>query len=305
MQSSTTVEFTRTSTSPPSGGDRAQITLMHRDEDNKTALEVYEEQYQAANNKLPDYASREDRELYITLLEQSLKDSYTAKVRLYSYDEATLAVNSVRSNGVTFGNDVTETSDEFITLLGSSSISADYPIGKVLSLTMELRDIDGTPVTKQPTLGEDLNLYFDTEVYGFVHINYEHTYKVLMVSTTTEKAEDKLSSVLMCQDKNSTAALEVEYEDVIDKFMGVLPDKPEWKVTIRKGRQSMDDVTKDPDDVVIGTVFTEYARTVSTINIEGVTIDRAETVSFKSEDDSELKLIFTSLNGTPPPEGGA
>ncbi|QWS69923.1 hypothetical protein [Vibrio phage vB_VpS_PG28] len=305
MQSSTTVEFTRTATTSPTGGDSAQITLMQREEDNRTALEVYEADYLTANNRYPDYSTRADRETYITLLEQSLKDSYTVKVRLYTYDAASLQVSVVRAAGFSLGEVKSELSDEYITVLGSSSMSPDYPVKGIQSLTMDLRDVDGNDITKEPVIGGDGNLYFETEVYGFIHITYIHEYRVINVQCSQPKAVDKLSSVIICKDVNSTAAIEVEYEDVIDQFLGTEPDKPNWKVTIRKGRKNFGDTFLDGDDednVVVGTVFTEQSRTVSPIEIEGVLIDRAETVTFKSEDGADLKLVFTSLNETTPQE---
>ncbi|QQO38352.1 hypothetical protein [Vibrio phage vB_VpaS_VP-RY-9] len=287
MQTSLAIRFISPATS---SGRNNFLKWVIAEEDNILPVEQWREDYYNENGEYPTTVSKEDVEVYSQKLDESLVASFTTKVRLYGYSKVSAYdVFSVRANSVIAGSERTGNTSETVSVNGSSTLSLTYPIDKTTSLSFELVTEDGQSYQADPVVTATGVLDFGVEVYGFLSVSYDHSWREYLVKTRDEIAKDKRPSYLLVRSSEGVDSIEVNYQDVEDPDSGIVPSD-ETYIKIWAHRNKSNVASRDPLEVE---ELFEVSRTISPIDVDGVQIERARTVTFrKGEGTQQLRMNF-------------
>ncbi|ANO57641.1 hypothetical protein [Vibrio phage vB_VhaS-a] len=295
MQTSQSVTFVK---SVESTGSADLLRFVIAEEDNVSPLEEWQQAYYDANGEYPTTVRRSEVEEYAAILDETLTHSFSRKIRLYgadlvgSYDLSRVRASKVVKNGSKSG-----TASETVSLNGTVRLNLKYPIKAISSASYELVTVNGKPYTGDITLSESGALVFDDNVYGFAAVTYSHQWEEIEVTGLDTSASDKRPSYLIAKSDNGVDSIEISYPDVQDPESGIEPDD-ETYIKIWAHREKNNRAIRDPLAV---TDYVEITRTISPVEIDGVQIERAATVTFRvGETDETIRLVFDlPLNQAP------
>lgn len=292
MQTSRTIKFL-TSAGDEELPSSNPISLVRVDEeDNVSALEAFETQYYKDNGHYPVYNTKELSAKYADLLEESLKQSLSQVIRLYGVKSGGVSLKTVRAKSSSLGGKTSKSTTESAVVNGGTRLRTKYPISSLSSISATLITESGGTYTGGTTVDAAGDIILSESVYGFVTVSYTHSYYPITVTSTSTKAIEKASSMLLAITGDGAAAAEITYPDVTDAISGVQPDPddPEWKVILKKGISG----TLPPllDDFFSDETYIEIDRTVSILDIEGTKIERAKTVTLENENGWVMTLKF-------------
>ena len=287
MQTSQSVTFVK---SVESSGSADLLKFVIAEEDNVSPLEEWREAYYAANGEYPTTVRRSEVEEYAQILNETLEHSFSRKVRLYGADlVGVYDLSSVRATSIVKNGYKSATASETVSINGSVQLSLKYPVRAISSASYELVTIDGKPYTGDVTVSESGALVFDDNVYGFAAVSYDHTWLELEVTGRDTTAKDKRPAYLIAKSDKGVDSIEISYPDVEDPESGITPDDKTFiRIWAHRGKNNR--AIKDPLAV---TDYVEISRTISPVEIDGVQIERAATVTFRvGEGDETIRLVF-------------
>lgn len=272
-----------------SGGSGSHnVRLLHLSEDNVDPIVKYKDDYFKANGEYPSLMEESYKNKYLDLLEESYTAASRQLLRFYSSNLKTYSIVSVRAKSAKTLSTKSESLTEEVAITNSTSARTAYPVSSVTSMHTELMKQDGSTYTGGYEVDDGGNINFTEEVSGFIRVGYTHKYALIQVECLEKKALNKTDSVITVVQENAQASAVVAYPDVQDDVTGVAPDSgTTWKIRIKEGLQQF-----YPSSSPWSNEWVEKARTLSPVEIEGVKIDRALTVTFENDLDDTLKLIF-------------
>ena len=180
-------------------------------------------------------------------------------------------------------------------------MSFSRPIANLTSLSFELATEDGQTYRGEPSVTASGDLDFGVSVYGFLTVSYDHVWRDYHVKTRDEIAINKRPSYLLVRSSEGVDSTEVTYQDVEDPDSGIVPSD-ETYIKIWAHRNKSNVASRDPLAVE---ELHEVSRTISPVEIDGVQIERARTVTFRKGDGTEqlrmnfdLPIIGSASGGT-------
>ncbi|AET42245.1 hypothetical protein VPEG_00095 [Vibrio phage SIO-2] len=299
MQTSQSVTFVK---SVESSGSADLLKLMLVDEDNISPLEEWREAYYALNGEYPTTVRKSEVEEYSQVLNETLTHSFSRTLRLYGADLVNYYdLSKVRANSLVKGSTRTATATESVSLNGVTQLNLNYPVRNVTSFTSELVTADGAAYDGSYEISPSGALVFKDAVYGFAECIYDHVWLELTITGSSTTAKDKKPSYVIVKSDQGVDSLEVVYPDVEDPESGITPDDETFiRIWAHRGKNNR--AIRDPLDV---TDYIEQSRTISPIDVNGVQIERAATVTFKvGETDETIRLIFDLPLNQEPQSGG-
>lgn len=259
------------------------------DPDNLNAVQLYERDYLEDNGESPTYVTREEVEAHAARLNTALTESFSQTIRLYGYNQTNDEVLFAVQGSAEFGAERTETTTEQITVNGSTQLSTLYPISTVTSSTLQLITENGEPYTGSFTVDEAGIIQLGQICYGYANITYVHNWIEVEVTGLDQTAKDKRNALLLVTSATGNDSIDVTFPDVEDAESSITPDD-ETFIRIWAHRNKNNRATRDPLDV---REFYEVTRTVGTVEVDGVTIQRARSVTMQEgEGGQNIRLTF-------------
>ncbi len=249
------------------------------DPDNLDAVELYEKNYIASNDEAPTYVTQEEVQQHSARLDQARTQSYSQVVRLYGYDRTEDLQYFAEQGSVEPGATKTESHSEVIPVNGGSSVSTEFPIASGTNPTVDLslRTITGAVYNGGFVVDDGGTIQLNEPCYGFARVNYRHTWQELTVTGRSRTALNKEDAIVLVTSSNGADALVVSFPDVQDQESLISPNDRTF-VRIWAHRNANNRVQNDPFSVI---ELFEVERTVSQVDIDGVTIDRAQSVTLR------------------------
>lgn len=247
------------------------------DPDNLNAVQRFEKEYLATNGERPTYVTREENQAHAERLNTALTESFSQKIRVYGTGKTSNVAYYVVQGTHTVGQEMTATVTENITINGSTQLSTQYPIDSVSNINLDLRRNNGGAYTGTHTLDEAGIIQLGEVCYGFVTVTYVHRWVEVTVTGQSRTAKDKQDALLLVTSDNGNDSITVNFPDVEDPESGVTPDD-ETFIRIWAHRNKNNRAARDP---LVVRQFYETSRTVGTVEVDGVTIERARTVTMR------------------------
>lgn len=295
MKTSTNIVFTAREDTTL---DRTLSIMVVSDQENESPLDKYNREYWEEHGEYPDMYTAEGKEKYVDLLEESYIAARVQRARVYDSVAGAFDVSIVRAKSAVIEQQVTgEETETDLSLQGNAAVSTKYPVTSISEISYSLITRTGSKYTGTHSVDANGSILFSEEVYGYVTVTYTHTYTLVAVTSTSEEALDKPSSILQVRKGDLVESVEITYPDVQDDETGITPDNGNlWKSRTKEGLKS-----PFPDRTPWSNHWVEKARTVLPIDIDGVKIDRALSVTLENDTGDELKLMFDLGSSTPTP----
>ncbi|QCG76679.1 hypothetical protein [Vibrio phage D4] len=267
------------------------------DPDNLNAVQIFERDYFEENGESPTYVTREEVTAHAARLDEALTQSFSQTIRLYGYNQATDEVIRVVQGSGVFGAEHSETLTESITVNGSTQLSTLYPITSVSNSNLNLLTEDGTPYTGSFTVDDAGVIQLGQICYGYASITYVHEWIEIEVTGLDTTARDKRNALLLVTSGTGNDSIDVTFPDVEDAESSIAPDD-ETFIRIWAHRNKNNRATRDPLSV---REFYEVTRSIGTVEVDGVTIERARSVTMQEgEGGQNIRFTFD----IPPVETG-
>lgn len=260
------------------------------DPDNLDAVEKYNKEYYAANGSYPTTVTKQEIEEYAKRLDEALEQSFAQLIRVYGYDKVNnLSFYSVHAKEVISWLEMTDTTTEQITINGSTQLSTLYPISSIQSIKLDLITKDGGNYSGRYEIDEAGAIQLDEICFGYVTVTYVHKWLHIRVTGLDTTATGKRSAMVLATSDKGEDSIEVTFPDVEDPESGVTPDDETFiKIWAHRGKNNR--AVRDPLSV---REFYEVTRTISPVEVDGVQIERALTVTMQEgENGQNIRFSF-------------
>ncbi|QNJ59185.1 hypothetical protein [Vibrio phage vB_ValS_PJ32] len=288
MQTSESVTFVSSEGATIAPPNLINLILVD-DPDNLDAVQLFEKNYFNEHGSSPTYVTKTEVEEHAQRLDQARIQSYSRVIRFYGYDKvSSIDLFGIQSKSVNSGSDKSDTTTENISLNGSTQISTTYPITSIDNITLDLREENGAKYTGAYEIDGSGVIQLDAICYGFITIRYMHQWREITVTGLDEKAADKRPAMLLVVTDRGKDSIEIAFPDVADKESAIEPGEDTY-IRIWAHRNKNNRAVRDPLAV---REFHEVTRTISPVDVDGVQIERALSVTMQ-EGDGGQNIRFT------------
>ncbi|AEH21877.1 VHS1064 protein [Vibrio phage 1] len=248
------------------------------DPDNLNAVDKYNKEYYAANGSNPTTVTKAEVEAYAARLNEALEQSFSQLIRVYGFDKVkNLSFYSVQAKSVQAQTEKTETTTETVSVTGSTQLSTVYPITAISNIKLDLITKNGGKYTGRYELDDSGVIQLDEICFGYVTVTYSHKWLPVNVTGLDTTAKDKRPAMLLVTSDSGEDAINVTFPDVEDPESGITPDDKTYiKIWAHRGKNNR--AVRDPLAV---REFYEVTRTISPVEVDGVQIERALTVTMQ------------------------
>lgn len=259
------------------------------DPDNLTNVEIFERNFLESTGGSAVYVTRDEVQQHASRLDVDKLETTRQYIRAYGLENASnVAVNTTQAKGATLGSIARGSEKEVISLNGGSRLNTRYPVSRINNINLGLITANGGAYNGDYVIDKAGVIQLNEPCYGSVTIDYVHEWRTIVVTGLDTKAVGKRPAFLLVTSDNGSDSLEVTFPDVRDQESMIQPTN-ETFLKIWAHRNQNNRAVHDEFDV---RHFYELERSVSPVNVDGISIDRALSVLMQ-EGDRGQKIRFT------------